>query len=319
MRSQSRLKDIFLRRRLEMRGGAELWSQTTARSTGPGIMIRKVARYVKALRSMEQINFALSRGTAASMLRNVDLTDPLSWEFSGFSQNGEDGILEVLCKQILDPTRYFVEVGASDGVENNTAWLAVSRKYSGLWIEGNPELSGWSEYLFARLNYGLEFSCLFVDRENGFKLKEHLVRPNPDVFSIDIDGNDYYIAEAVLKAGVRPKIFTIEYNSAYGPTESLTIPYRREFRLTGSPGDNLYYGCAIAALRRLFADFGYRFLTVEANGVNAFFIDPGEFDPAFVRGVSGAEFVENFSQRREYKSAWHSQFELIRHREFVSI
>ena len=33
---------------------------------------------------------------------------------------------------------------------------------------------------------------------------------NPDLFSLDIDGNDFYIAKAILDGGFRPKIFVVE-------------------------------------------------------------------------------------------------------------
>jgi len=71
-------------------------------------MISKLNRYLHHLRRMQRMNMALSRGAATSALRNVDLTKPDTWEFSGFSQNGEDGIIDVLTRQILKPNRYFI-------------------------------------------------------------------------------------------------------------------------------------------------------------------------------------------------------------------
>jgi len=44
---------------------------------------------------MQQITLALARGGAPSSLRNIDPFNPGSWEFCGFSQNGEDGIIDL--------------------------------------------------------------------------------------------------------------------------------------------------------------------------------------------------------------------------------
>ena len=59
-------------------------------------MIKKLFNYLLDVRDRQRINIALSKGAAMMHARNIDLTQPGTWEFSGFSQNGEDGILDVL-------------------------------------------------------------------------------------------------------------------------------------------------------------------------------------------------------------------------------
>lgn len=282
-------------------------------------MLNKFLRYLKSLRSMQRVNMALARGAATSALRTLDFTDPGSWEFSGFSQNGEDGIIDVLTRHIIKPNRYFIEIGASDALENNTAWLAIARRFSGIWIEGDQAVSEWCKYLFTSLNYGVEIVCMFVTKEKVGELKKRALYTDPDVFSLDIDGNDYHVAEAVLSASFRPKIFVVEYNAAFGPDMSVTIPYREDFRVLQAHGENLYYGCSIGAWKKLFAKFGYNFVTVDSNGVNAIFINPLEFDADFVQNIRGMDFADNFSQLREYRMAWEGQFELIRNRDLTLI
>src|SRR6266849_1045876 len=65
-------------------------------------------------RARDRINMALARGAASASLRRLDPTDPRSWEFSGFSQNGEDGILDYLVSHLKTENRYFIEIGASN-------------------------------------------------------------------------------------------------------------------------------------------------------------------------------------------------------------
>src|SRR5258707_6470746 len=105
------------------------------------MMIRRFRNYLLGVRDRERIIIALTKGAAMMHARNIDLTRTASWEFSGFSQNGEDGILDVLRRQLTSSNRYFIEIGAADGIENNTAWLVVAEKYAGLMIEGNAKLA----------------------------------------------------------------------------------------------------------------------------------------------------------------------------------
>lgn len=281
--------------------------------------MNKLVRYFYQMRSMQHINMALARGAATSALRRVDLSDPSSWEFCGFSQNGEDGLTDVLVRQLLRPNRYFIEIGASDGLENNTTWLALARRFNGIWVEGDVATSQWCEFMFTSLNYGVESVCMFVNKQNVTELQNKSLHLNPDLFSLDIDGNDYYLTETILSSGFKPKIFIVEYNSAFGPEKSVTIPYKAEFRKGQGHGDNLYYGCSVTAWKKLFARWGYKFVTVDLNGVNAVFIDPSEFDNSFVEGIQGIGFRENFSQTREYKLLWQEQRKLIQDRELVQI
>src|SRR5436190_19353110 len=99
-------------------------------------MIRKIINFMHGLRDRQRIIIGLTKGTAMMRARHIDYRDPETWEFSGFSQNGEDGILDVLRKQLLQSNRYFIEIGAADGIDNNSAWLIIAEKYRGLTIEG---------------------------------------------------------------------------------------------------------------------------------------------------------------------------------------
>ncbi len=283
------------------------------------LMNNKIVNYLQQMRSLQHINMALSRGAATSALRQIELSNPASWEFCGFSQNGEDGIIDILSRQLKTSNRYFIEIGASNGLENNTTWLALAMRWNGIWIEGDTATSQWCRRIFTPLNYGVESLCLFVNKDNVTELAKSAIHMNPDLFSLDIDGNDYYLAEVILNAGFKPKIFIVEYNSTFGPEESLSIPYQDEFRRGNNQADDLYYGCSISAWKYLFQKWGYRFVTTDLNGVNAVFIDPTQFGEDFVKGICGTTFRENFAQLRQHKVPWQKQFDLIKDREFMPI
>lgn len=270
-------------------------------------------------RAHPRIAIAFARAAATSALRELDPTRPSTWEFTGFSQNGEDGIIDYLCGRLLRPNRYFIEIGASNGLENNTTWLAMARRYGGLMIDGDPAKVSECRQTFEVLNGPLEFVALMVNRDSGETLERLALFRNPDVFSLDIDSVDYYVAASILERGLRPKIFIVEYNSAFGPDLSVTIPYQEPFNRHRAHPSGLYYGVSVRGLRHLFERHGYRFVTVEQNGVNAVFADPKEFDAAFLDGVRGTLYRENIVQRRESRTDRAGQFDRIRHLPLVEI
>ena len=140
-----------------------------------------------------------------------------------------------------------------------------------------------------------------------------MVFKNPDFFSLDIDGNDFYIASNFLALGLRPKIVAVEFNSCFGPFEKVTIPYRDNFVATNAHSSGLYYGCSIALWRDLWNSYGYDFVCVESNGVNAFFVDKASVEPEFMRSIRGRDFAENVLAHHRFQSTWQQQFDLIKH------
>ncbi len=281
-------------------------------------MINKIIRYFRRMSALNRINLALSRGTMAG-LRTIDPTNPLSWEFSAFSQNGEDGIIDYLTRKLKNNNYYFIEIGASSGIENNTAWLAIVRKYNGLMIEGDLKSVQRCKQIIPSLNLGVECIHLFVDKDNVEQLCELALYKDPDLFSLDIDGNDYYVAEAVLEAGFLPKIWAVEYNSAFGPTNGLTIEYCKNFNYLAAHESNLYFGASIAGWKTFFQRYGYQFVTVDRNGVNAFFIKPQHFDSEFTENIQGMGYRENYYHLNKFKMTWEKQFEMIKHMSFIEI
>ena len=272
-----------------------------------------------------EVNKALARAAATKDLIHLDKQNPLTWEFSGFSQNGEDGLLDYLIKQLKISDRDFLEIGSSNGVENNTAWLAVAKRFSGIMVEGSEEAVQKAKKFVDQFCIGVDVFNLWVNVENGKDLINKMSSLTPDIFSIDIDGNDYYITKSLMDLGLKPKIIIVEYNSAFGPLESKTIEYDKHMLIRNGKGmdfseeTRLYYGVSIKGWQNYFSSIGYRFVTVDSNGVNAVFMDPDHFDTDFVNQIKGINFQENFFQMRFFKTNWENQFEKIRHLDFLDI
>ena len=300
-------------------------------------MLKKALHLVRTPERIEiqsRVAAAYARAAATAAARVVDPARPLSWEFSGFSQHGEDGILDYLCSQRLERNRFFIEIGASDGLQNCSAWLAFARRYGGVMVEGDPRLSKRCARVLREMRCHNSLAIQsFVNREELYRWIGACPYNDPDVFILDIDGIDYYIMEAVLALVKRPKVIVVEYNSAFGPDRAITVPYSPRFSRKTAHPSGLYYGASIAAWRALLGRHGYRFVTVDSNGVNAFFLRPECFSDGFAEGLRGLAFQENLSDLNAAtkptwdrqsgwvtpRRDWQRQFELIRDLDYYDV
>ena len=255
------------------------------------------------------LNNAISRCATGAATRNIRRTLPSTWEFSGFSQNGEDGIIDYLLNNLRNGNKYFIEIGSGNGLENNTSYLAHIKKFAGLQIEAN---SGYHDAAQLIKPWLTESMNCFVSETTINHIFDNCLYKDPDVFSIDIDGMEYYILKLLFEKGLRPKILVSEYNSAFGPDRSITVPYDSEFNMFKTDYPYLYYGVSLSALTKLLSAYNYHFLTVETNGVNAFFIDKTRFTDGFTDGIEAIDFKENIHQYRLFKKNWEGQFEIIK-------
>lgn len=204
-------------------------------------------------------------GTIARACARVLRPDDLNaYEARHSSQNGEDGILRELFRRLGVDEGFFVEFGVGDGSECNGAAL-LSRGWRGLMIEGDPRAFAALRARYA--NAPLDCVEAWVTAENlAAILQEHGVPIEPDLLSIDVDGNDYWLWQSL--AAFRPRIVAIEYNASRPPPERWVMAYAPDHRWRGDG----YYGASLAALETLGTRLGYALLGTDRHGVNAFFV-----------------------------------------------
>ena len=277
--------------------------------------------YIRFRRQLARIkvNNALSTAAATASLRLTKDTDPSTWEFTGFSQNGEDGVIDYLTRRMLIPTRHFLEIGASDGMENNTSWLAFARRFSGLMVEGDRHKARLLQLTGPGRLPGIAVLNLFVDIDNLQMIQSRNPVDHLDVLSVDIDGNDYHIVSRLLQIGIRPAVLVVEYNATFGPQIAVTIPYYARFRYHNAHPSGLYFGASVAAWKLLCERHGLRFVTVDQNGVNLFAVDPGRYPPSFLELLRGTDFRDNVHQRQLANAGWEQRFEQIKDLEFQNV
>ena len=282
-------------------------------------MFKRIIQFFVGIRVRQIININLTRGFASMSSRVVDSKKPSSWEFSGFSQNGEDGIIDFLIKNLLKSNKYFIELGSADGLQNNTTWLLLVKNYHGLMIDGNKNLEIIAKRHVIQNSIGSNYKSIFVNLNNINLIKDFSLYLNPDLFSLDIDGNDFHIANKLFEMGVRPKIFVVEYNSAFGPVKSITSKYDENFVSTKFDDTGLYFGASITAWKKLFKKYNYHFITVDTNGVNAFFVDSKSFTKEFLNKINGLNYEENKFFLNKFKGNHEKQYKLISKLEYIVI
>jgi hypothetical protein len=191
-------------------------------------------------------------------------------EFKVFSQFGEDGIIQFLTRHVPIPERSFVEFGVESYVEANTRFLLLNDNWSGLVIDGSTEhIEAIRRELTPRF-YDLSSACAFITRGNINRLiAEAGFEGDIGLLSVDIDGNDYWVWEAIDQ--ISPRIVVTEYNSVFGLLP-VSIPYADNFSYKVAHPSGLYFGASLGALCHLAARKGYRFVGSSSTGLNAFFV-----------------------------------------------
>ena len=210
---------------------------------------------------------AVARSNAGREL--ADLRDA---EFKVFSQFGDDGIVDALVTRLgLPPeAERFVEIGVEDYREATTRFLLVHRNWRGLIVdrsEAHVQRLRDSSLLW---RHDVRPVTAAVEPENvNDLLREHGFDRELGLLCIDVDGSDYWIWEA-LEA--QPALVVVEYNSVFGPSRAVTIPYEPGFDRTRAHHSNLYFGASLRALVLLGERKGYRLVGSNSAGNNAYFV-----------------------------------------------
>jgi hypothetical protein len=171
-----------------------------------------------------------------------------------YSQSGEDGIVAKALSVVPNPTGWCVEFGAWDGrSSSNTFNLVASRNYRVILIEADPK-----KFSALQASYPHSDRAIFINALVGYTsntnldclLRTHRIPEDFDLLSIDIDGNDYHVWDAVHT--FRPRLVLIEYN----PTIANAVHFVQ------SKDPTITQGASAAALINLADRKGYELIAV---------------------------------------------------------
>lgn len=208
-------------------------------------------------------------------------------EFRAFSQWGEDGLIQFLIRQVEIQNQIFVEFGVESYVEANTRFLLTNNNWSGLVIDGSADNVRRIKKSAIYWQHNLKAVEAFVTRENiNALLVENGLSGAIGLLSIDVDGNDYWIWQAI--DAVTPAILVLEYNARFGAEEAVTVPYDSQFTRARAHHSLVYYGASLRALTQLSKEKGYALVGCNTAGNNAFFVRE-DLRPAALPARSVAE------------------------------
>lgn len=214
----------------------------------------------------------------------IDLSAPIDLrmaELKVFSQNGEDGIIAELVRQLQLDNTWFVEFGVEDGIECNTRVLAEVMGWSGLYLEPSPEhFRSLARRWEGSTTVTVANEAVSPERIDDL-FRRHGVPERFGLLSIDVDGQDYWIWEA-LPDTYQPVIVIIECNTSF-PRRQAIVEQRG---LPWSPHFSDTHGASVEALRQLGERRGYVLVHVDLAGVNAFFVRADALAGRHVVGVT---------------------------------
>lgn len=245
------------------------------RLLGTNAVYARIDRVAQRQATTERMLRRLERNTEA-IIRLSSSADDLLAEpakliynrFGLWSQNEEDGVTLALLREAGCETYTFVELGSGDN-GGNSGFLAAELGWRGLFVDANDDLL---TTLRNSMPARVAVVKSWIERETvNDLLAQHGISGEIDLLSIDIDGNDYWLWQAI--DSVSPRIVIVEYNSIFGPDRAVVVPYDREFRWERKDDlSKAYYGASLQAWVRLAHEKGYRLVAIEPRGVNAYFL-----------------------------------------------
>ena len=204
--------------------------------------------------------------------------EPVSIKDAGirvFSQFEEDGLLLAIFGLIGHTNKTFADLGSSNGINSNCANLAINFGWKGIFIDGDlDELNKGIEFYKNHPDTWIHpprFKHGFIQRENINKLLlEAEISGEIDLLSIDLDGNDYWIWDAIEV--ISPRVVIIETHVEFG-MNNIVVPYNKDYSYPGKHKD--YHGTSPVAMNKLANKLGYRLVGANSYGFNTIYVKNG--------------------------------------------
>jgi hypothetical protein len=241
-------------------------------------------------------------------LKNGQLPAFSSTGYKVFSQFEEDGYLWYLFSLLGEGSKTFIEIGANDGINSNCSNLAIHFGWSGLFFEGDSTLIRRGQRFYSKIPTPYHpkptYIQAIVQRENiNTLIKSHGLSGEIELLSIDIDGNDYWVWDAIEV--VSPKVVIIETHTEFGH-ENIVVPYDPDYMYPGK--HPIYHGASAYAMANLGKKKGYRLVGANDLGINQIFLrndllinEIPEIDPAStlwhkdtIAGFNGFEAIKHW-------------------------
>lgn len=203
-----------------------------------------------------------------------------------YSHNGEDGVLEYLLAKLPDSNKWAVEFGAWDGKwASNTCNLLENKNWNVVYIECDKEKFKDLEKNHGSYKTAHLVNC-FIDFNGENTLDGIFSRvpgfpKDPDLVSMDIDGCEYHLWEAMNK--YTPKMILVEFNPTIPIDYSYVQP--RDFEVNHSSSMKAFIDLANRKGYELISVLDYNLLFIRNEFVQQMGLSPASpqelFTPFF--------------------------------------
>ncbi len=192
-------------------------------------------------------------------------------EFKIYSQNGEDGILDYLIFSLGIKRPKFIEIGIGDYSESNSRFIFERTSSKGMVIDSILDLEKKIKKRIKVWKGDLKIVNKEINSKNALDiLKKDEMLNDLDLFSIDIDGIDYWVLDKLPK--FFSKIVVLEYNPTFGFELEISVPNIPNFNRTKYHYSNLCFGMSLKAAINLMDKKGFYFVGSNFLKNNAFFV-----------------------------------------------
>ncbi len=186
-----------------------------------------------------------------------------------FSHSDEQQILKQYIDELVpkDRPRTVVDIGAGNGVRWSNSYALVQEGWNALGIEADRHKYELLAQVYRRFPNAKACNRRVQPDSINSMLESQQIDKAFSVLCLDIDGNDYWLLDAILSS-YRPRLIITEINEKIPPPIRFVVQYDPAFKLR-----HHFYGYSIAALGDLCERHDYGILRLEYNNA---FIAPRE-------------------------------------------
>lgn len=196
--------------------------------------------------------------------------------FRCYSEYEEDGIILYLLSLVGTPSRVVVEMCCGDGKVCMATNLILNHGFTGHLFDGDKDNVDQARQFFASQADGKltrpRVNHAWITRANADELiKTSGATGEVDLLSLDLDGIDYYVWEAI--ESISPRVCVFETHNVIPSDLSLTIPYQDDFYAWDKPAPEVdFRSVSLSAMQKLSAAKGYTLVGAHRYGFNVFFV-----------------------------------------------
>jgi hypothetical protein len=224
--------------------------------------------------------------------------------FRCYSQFEEDGIILYILAAIGMETRTVVEMCCGSGHECMAANLILNHRFRGFLLDGDDaSVNAATSFFSSKKDCYMTPPVIrkaWITKDNvNTLLREMGASGEVDLLSLDMDGNDYWIWDAITE--INPRLCVFETHNLVPDDVSVTIPYDPNFYCWSKKGDERdFRSVSLLAMKKLSEAKGYRMIGAHRHGFNVFFLRNDLAQDLFP-AVSISDVHDNFWTHEQVK------------------